>query len=258
MKEFIKIIVFIAFIANASVAYSDDFPKMPNPPRLVNDYVNLLSRDEISRLEQKLVNFDNATSTQIAVVVLNDLKGYDINEYAAELAHKWGIGQKGKDNGVMILVNPKNHKVSIQIGYGLEGVATDAIAKRIIENEIVPEFKKGQYYSGLDKATNTLMSLSEGEFPASEYMKKTRSTDPEIPGIVGLFIFIAIFSILGRIRKARHYSVGHNLPFWLALTMMNSSRGSHSGSFGSFSSGSGSFGGFGGGGFGGGGASGSW
>lgn len=244
---------------------SDDFPDRPYPPRLVNDYTGFLTSDEQVRLEQKLVKFDQETSTQIAVVIVGDLSGYDRADYAVQLGRKWGIGQKGKNNGILILIKPKTQAskgdVFIAPGYGLEGVVPDAIAKKIVENEILPEFRNGNYFSGIDKAVNTLMDLTRGEYTADEYAQQTRTTDPG-PLLYVIFIaFIVLFSIIGRARRARQYSVGHNLPFWMALMMLSGSRNSHRGSFGNFSSGSGGFGGFGGfggGSFGGGGAGGSW
>lgn len=267
MNTFFRAVLVIVFLGNSIAGYSDDFPQKPNPPRLVNDFENIFNENDKAALEQKLVNFNNQTSTQIAVVVLNDIQGNNINEYATNLAHEWGIGQAEKDNGIIILLSPELRQVTIQVGYGLEGVVPDAIAKRIIENEMKPEFRGGNYYAGIDKAVNTIISLTKGEFTADEYEKKSGS-DP-IAGIIIAFVIIVIISsIFGKARRARHYSVGHDIPFWLALMMMNNSnRGS--GKFGNFSSGRGSFGGFGGsggggfsgfggGGFGGGGASGSW
>lgn len=151
----------------------------------------------------------------------------------------------------------------IATGYGLEGAVPDAITKRIVNNEILPYFKQGMYFKGLDEATDRIIELTKGEYTADEYRKATSgSAGSAIPGIV-IFIIVIAFSFMGRARRARHYSVGHNVPFWIAMGMMSSNR-SHGGSFGNFSSGGGSFGGgggfggFGGGSFGGGGAGGSW
>ncbi len=254
----------IALFIQIIAAAADDFPEKPYPSRLVNDFTGFLTENERNELEQKLVNFDRETSTQIAIVIVPDLGGYDKADYAVKLGRKWGIGQQGKNNGILILVKPKTAtergEVFIAPGYGLEGAVPDAIAKRIVENEVLPSFSNGNYYKGLDKAVNTLMGLTKGEFTADEYQKRTQNKQPVLPMIL-MIAFVVLFSIIGRFRRARHYSVGHNIPFWLALTMLSSSRSSHSGGFGNFSSGGGSFGGFGGfggGSFGGGGAGGSW
>ncbi|MEA3317645.1 MAG: TPM domain-containing protein [Bacteroidota bacterium] len=271
MKYFTKrisIILSIAFLTLASFnSYSDELPDPLDPPRIVNSYVKFLSNSEEQNLEQKLRRFNNSESTQISIAIVDNLQGYDKSSYAFRLAEKWGIGQEGKDNGILILVKTKTNnskgEVFIATGYGLESVIPDAIAKRIVEKEIIPNFRKGLYFNGLNEATNTLISLSTGKFTADDYIKATGSSKAPFP-ISIVFIFIIIFSIFGRVRGARRHSVGHNIPFWVALTMMGSSGRHSGGGFNNFSSGSGSFGGgssfggFGGGSFGGGGAGGSW
>ncbi|MDY6799923.1 MAG: TPM domain-containing protein [Bacteroidota bacterium] len=266
IKNNILIIILALFSLQA---YAQEFPERSN--RIVNDYTNFLSVNERNALEQKLVDFSNQTSTQIAIAIVPSLQGYDAASYAFELGERWGIGQKGKNNGILILVKPKTSntkgEVFIATGYGVEGAVPDAIAKLIVENEVLPNFRQGQYYKGLDQAVNTIISLTKGEFTADEYREQTSGNlSSAIPMII-IFLLIIIFSIMGRVRSARHYAVGHNLPFWIALGMLSSSGRRHSGSFGNFSSGSGSFGGFSGGGgfggfgggsFGGGGAGGSW
>ncbi|GAG06182.1 unnamed protein product, partial [marine sediment metagenome] len=174
------------------------------------------------------------------------------------------VGQKEFDNGIVILVKPKTSEskgeVFIATGYGLEGVVPDAIANRIVDKEIIPRFKQEEYYSGLNAATNTLISLTKEEYTAKEYYESTKRPSGSM-GIFGIVLLIFIFSIFGRMRRARHYSMGHGIPFWIAMSMLGSGGRSHGSGFGNFSSGSGGFGGFSGGGggsFGGGGAGGSW
>ena len=265
MQKRIKHILLILLSVISINTVAQIFPEKSNPPKIVNDYANFLSAQENSALENKLVQFNNQTSTQIAIVIVQSLNGYDPSSYAFALGDKWGIGQKGKNNGILILVKPKyqNSKgeVFIATGYGVEGAVPDAIAKRIVNNEIIPYFKQGMYYKGLDEATNRIIELTKGEYTADEYQRATGRKGSAIPGII-IFLIVIIFSFIGRAKRARHYSVGHNVPFWIAMGMMSSNR-SHGGSFGNFSSGGGSFGGggfggFGGGGFGGGGAGGSW
>ena len=254
----------------SAFAQNTDFPERPQPPEIVNDFANLLSDNEEQKLERKLVQFDRQTSSQIAIVTLDDLQGHPIDDYAFRLGEAWGIGMKEKDNGILMLISPKRQKVTIATGYGLEGSVPDAIAQRIIDNELAPNFKKGNYYQGIDQATNVLFDLTRGEYTADQYRQNTggdkKSKAPYPIGIV--FLLVIIFSIVGRIKRARHYSMGHDIPFWVALTMLGSTSNRQHGSFGSFSSGSGDFGGFGGGGggfggfgggsFGGGGATGGW
>jgi uncharacterized protein len=249
-------------------ALSQNIPERPVPPRLVNDFAGMLKPQEVDMLERKLVSFNDSTSTQIAIVIVASLGGYDKADYAQQVAEKWGVGQKGRNNGVLILVKPKTAdsrgEVQITTGYGIEGIIPDILCGEIVDREILPSFRNGQYYEGLDKATNTMMSLARKEFSASEYSRRAKkSTGKNIPFGLVLFIVFIIIAMVSRGSGGsnnRHISTG-GLPFWMLLGLMNSGRGS-GGSWGGFSGGGGGggggFGGFGGGSFGGGGAGGSW
>lgn len=243
--------------------FAQEFPPVPNPPRLVNDYTNTLSQNEVSALEQKLVAYNDSTSTQISIVIISTLDGYPIDDYAIQLAEKWGIGRKGKDNGVLIFIAKDDRKIFIPVGYGMEGVLTDGLVKRIIETEIKPEFKAGNYYRGLDKATDTMFKLASGEYTAEDLKPNPVPVLFTILGI--LFIFILI--IITQVRSVSKYANVNSLSFWAAWMLLNQARRKHHNSWGGFTGGGGSswgggssggFGGFGGGGFGGGGAGGSW
>ncbi len=253
------IIILLSAIALLSHAQP---PKRPWPPQLVNDLANVFTAEQVSTMETKLVEFSNSTTTQITVVTVNSLDGYDKAEYAFELGEKWGVGDAKFDNGIVVLFKPKTPDASGQIfiatGYGLEGVIPDAIAKRIVENEMIPLFKENKIYEGIDKGLNVLMDLSLGEYTAKEYKRKTQREERIGSTIFGIIFFFIIFlNIIGGARRRQRGTIGRSLPFWVALSMLGSS-GRHSGSFGNFSSGGGGFGGFGGGSFGGGGAGGSW
>ena len=145
---------------------AQSLPPRPNPPRLVNDLAGLMQPGEASQLEQKLVAYNDSTSSQIAVVTVPNLDGNEIADYAQKLYESWGIGRKGKNNGILILVAQQEHTARIQTGYGLEGAVPDAIAKRIISNTLVPAFRQNQYYAGLDRATDQLIALAKGEYQA--------------------------------------------------------------------------------------------
>ena len=262
-KEFKTGILFLFTLLTIS-ASAQDFPEKPVPPRLVNDFAGILKPQEINALENKLVAFSDSTTTQIAIVIVDDLNGYDVADYAQRLAEKWGIGQKGLNNGMLILVKPKTElsggQVDIEQGYGLEGAIPDILCGRIIDNEMIPSFRKDQYYEGLDKATDVLMALARGEFPADKYNKKSNLTSLA-PFVIFIIILIIVISMRSGGGKNQKHISDKGLPLWLLMSMMNSGRGSHSGSWGGFSGGGGGgggFGGFGGGSFGGGGASGSW
>lgn len=260
--------VLILIFASTFISFSQEFPEKSVPPRLVNDFTNTLQADEKEALEKKLVSFNDSTSTQIAIVMVQTIDGYPIADYSFKLGEKWGIGQKGKNNGILVLVSLGERKIFIAPGYGLEGSVTDAASRRIIERVIKPAFKQKQYYEGLDEATNTLMSLTKGEFTADEYVKK----GPKFPIMPFLLIIgIIIFVLFYKVKKTVNYASTNQVPFWTAWMLLNalSSRGSGSwndfssgrGGFGGFGGGSsdgGGFGGFGGGSFGGGGAGGDW
>ncbi len=261
----LKYILFSAFLLVTSIIVAQELPEPMSPPRLVNDFAGLLSQDEQSILETKLYNYFDSTSTQIYIVVVPDLQGYDKSDYAFKLGDKWKIGIKGKNNGVLILIKPKisneRGEVFIATGYGMEAIIPDITAnKYIVNRDILPAFKQNRYYEGLDAATTTIMGLASGKFTADQYNKRKGSS-----GGAGAVIFIIIIIVLvlifkGNSRNRGNTMGGSSLPFWLALGMMSSGSRS-SGGFGGFSSGSGGFGGFGGGGggsFGGGGAGGSW
>jgi len=270
MKTIHSLILSITLLINVfsgNFLSAQDIPERPVPPHLINDFAGMLSVQEVEMLEQKLVTFNDSTSTQIAVVTVPSLNGYDILDYAQRLGEKWGIGQKALNNGVLLLVKPKTSdsggKIAIVPGYGLEGAIPDLTCGEIIDNEILPAFMEANYFGGLDAATNTLMSLARGEYTAEQYGKKAKKgSDGSFPaGLVIFMIIIIILSMFGKSKGSNRRNIGSgNLPIWLLLGMMNSG-GSHKGSWGGFSGGGssgGGFGGFGGGSFGGGGASGSW
>lgn len=263
----LTLVVLFCTLASGFV-YSQALPDRPVPPRLVNDFAHLLNSDEINFLEQKLVSFSDSTSTQITIVVVKDLDGYDKADYAQRLAEKWGIGQRGLNNGLLILVKTKTSvskgEVFIAQGYGLEGAIPDLTCAEIVDKEILPSFRTGDYFGGLSNAINTLMSLARGEFSAEQYGKKVKKRGKQDnPFPIVIFIVIIIIVLISRKSGGsnnKHIGTG-GLPLWLLLGGLNSGRGSGSGSWGGFSGGSsggGGFGGFGGGSFGGGGAGGSW
>jgi uncharacterized protein len=264
---YLLIIPILLFTFSVNNGFSQRIPDRPVPPHLVNDFASLLNANDANMLEQKLVAFNDSTSTQIAVVIVPSLEGYDKADYAQQLAEKWGIGQKGLNNGILVLVKPKtadsNGQVQIAPGYGLEGAIPDITCAEIVDREMIPSFRSGDYYGGLNKGTSTLMSLARGEFTASQYGNRAKKgSQGHLPIGLIIFIVIIIISVISRNSgnsNNRHISTG-GLPFWMLMGMMNSGRGS-GGSWGGFSGGGssgGGFGGFGGGSFGGGGAGGSW
>ncbi len=265
MKQRYILVTLLLLLVNTFV-FGQTFPAKPN--RLVNDYTQTLSSDQVSQLEQKLVAFNDSTSTQIAVVIINSLEGYDVADYTQRLAESWGVGGEKNNNGVVLLVSLGDRKVTIQTGYGVEGALPDAIARRIIENEITPNFRSGDYFAGISQGTDAIISYTKGEYKNDTPKARKKSGSSMVP-----FIIIFIVIILAAIKRGGGGRGGSQViggrgsasPFWWLLLGSQLGRGSSGGGFGGFSGGGGGFGGggggfggFGGGSFGGGGASGSW
>jgi len=265
----VLLLLFVALSFSFTSNAQDELPARPEPPRLANDFAGVLSSEQLSSLENKLVNFYQKSSTQIAIVTVKSLSGYDKADYAQKLSENWGIGQKGKNNGILILVKPRigNElgEVFVAVGYGLEAVVPDAVARQaIVGAELIPAFKQNDYFTGLDKSTDVLISLTSGEFTADQYVKSVKK---EGKGGIGGFALIMIILVLVFIFKrgsGNSHGIGSTrslLGGMLLGSMLGG--GNHGGSWGGFSGGGGGssgggFGGFGGGSFGGGGAGGSW
>ncbi|WP_247232640.1 YgcG family protein [Telluribacter sp. SYSU D00476] len=250
---------FIVTLAIALGALAQDIPAKPNPPRLVNDFANALSADQRAALERKLVAYDDSTSSQIALVIVPSVQPYDISEYAFKLGREWGVGKQGKNNGVVVLWAPQDRKVFIATGYGLEGAIPDAIAKRIVSDVILPQFRNGQYYQGLDQGIDNIIRYASGEYKANP---SDRNSEEAPSGfLIFIVVFIVILIIISRSKGGRggggrgYRSGGGGGPIFFPYTTY-SGGGSHSGNWGGGSGGG--FGGFGGGSFGGGGAGGDY
>ncbi len=243
---------------------AQDIPAKPNPPRLVNDFAKQLNPTEVSALEEKLVAYNDSTSTQIVIVVVPTTGDYPIADYALKLGREWGVGGKAKNNGIVILWASTDRKVYISTGYGMEGAIPDAIAKRIITQEITPDFKNGMYYRGLDKGVDVIFKYATGEYKADPKEEDGGGGMSSIAIVV--IVFIIIIVIIARNRGGggggggyRSAGGGMGPIFWPYTT--HSSGGSSSGNWGGggFGGGDGGgFGGFGGGSFGGGGAGGDY
>jgi len=260
-----KTLLFFLLLSH-TVLGSKDFPQKSGT--LVTDYTSTLTSNQIADLENRLVAFNDSTSTQVAVVIMQSTGSYDISEYAVQLFNNWGIGQSKKNNGVLLLIAKDDRKVFINTGYGIEGALPDALCKRIIERDIVPNFKQGLFYEGVDAAVNAIMSLVSGEYTADDYMKKSKQSDEP-----GWFLFLMIFLVIiimmiAKVRSVKKYAHTNGLAFWAAWALLNAASNRSRGSWGNFSGGGGfgggfgggggGFGGFGGGMSGGGGAGGSW
>jgi uncharacterized protein len=255
LKFLLRTFILFLFV---SQAIAQDIPPQPNPPRMLNDFVMKLNGVEAETLEQKLRGYRDSTSTEIAVVIVKTTGDYDPFDYGMKIFNTWGIGKKGKNNGVLLLWATETRKLRIITGRAAEGAIPDAIAKRIINSILKPAFQNNQFYLGLDEATTEMFQRLTGEFKADAV------DGEEIPFWVILLIMLFIFFIIYGISKGgggrggrRNYSDG-GVFFPTTISSWGSSS---SGSWGSSDSGGGGgfdFGGFGGGESGGGGAGGDY
>lgn len=258
--------LFLTFIFIVPV-FGQQIQPRPDPPRAVNDFASMLEPFQREALEQKLRAYNDSTSSAIVVITVPDLQGYDIAQVALKYLRDWGVGVKGKNNGVVILVSSQERRARIETGFGMEGVLPDITARHIIDDEMIPNFKNDDYYRGFDQAIDAIIKAANGEYKAEPKDKNDGGG-----WLTAVLIMIAIFVFLGIIgggrggggRGGQYMSRrGSDVLPWLLLGNLlggmdgNRGRGS-GGGFGGGGFGGGGFGGFGGGSGGGGGASGGW
>jgi uncharacterized protein len=224
--------------------------------QLVNDFANILTANQKQALEEKLVKFDDSTSTQIVVVTVPSLGEYEVSDYAVKLGRAWGVGGKEFSNGVVLLIStePGNHHLNISTGYGVEGALPDVTASHIINEVIVPSFKGNDYYGGIDNGIDAIIKATRGEYQAPAGYHKNRGLSAGRIVFI-IIIIIVLLSLFGK-GGGGGGSFMSRRGFTPFIFPIGGSGGGWSGGGGS--SGGGGFGGFGGGSFGGGGASGSW
>ncbi len=242
-----KLLLLFLVVLHVSVFAQKSIPK-PNPVRLVNDYAQVLNAYDADMLERKLVALDDSTSNQIVVLIVPSLNGEVIEDVAVKTFRDWGIGNKKTNNGILLLVAIQDRKVRIEVGYGLEGTIPDVIANDIINRDIKPAFKQGNYIGGITAAVDNLSKAAAGEYK----VKRRKSKEDGNGSILGIIIIIIIFILLAGGRGRGGRGGGGSLIGPMILSSMLS------GGSGGGSSSGGGFGGFGGGSSGGGGASGDW
>ncbi|MDZ4844632.1 MAG: TPM domain-containing protein, partial [Chitinophagales bacterium] len=209
--------VFLCLFLCIQYLQAADLPERPKPQRLVNnlskEFPDFLSRQETDLLEKKLVAFNDSTSNQITVVIVDDLGGTDASDFAFRLGEKWGVGQGKFDNGVVVLIKPTGgagqRDAFIAVGYGLEDVIPDILAKRIVENYIIPDFSQGRFYDALDKATTVIIQLSTGKFKADDIQPKS-DKHFLILMICLILFFIFLSAILNRNKHSTYSGSGRS------------------------------------------------
>lgn len=265
--------------------------EVPSLAGRVNDHAGMLSPGTVRQLESSLGVFETQESTQIVILTISSLEGEALEEYSLRVAEQWQIGQKGLDNGALLLIAKNDRKLRIEVGYGLEGKLTDLVAGRIIRDIITPRFKSGNFDQGVIDGATAMMAAVRGEFSAETIPAVTSDSATDTEGLLTMLLFGLFFvgKILGR-NKVLAVAAGGVLapllgflflgPNWLVILMLipigaiagfiasafarvapssrrSGSTGMHWGTGGGFGGSSGGFSG-GGGGFGGGGASGGW
>jgi len=247
------------YAQSASDGENVSIPEAPNPPKLFNDYVGVVSASEASELESMMVRMNDSTTVQIAVVIVPTVGQYDISDYAQQLATKWGIGQKGKNNGVLLVLSMNDRKSRIEVGYGLESVITDIQTAHILDNVLKPLMKQQRYAAAVSETVQALYQAAKGEYKAVAPPTKSFKKGGKI-GIYVLLVIIAIIFLLSKGNKGGRGGRGGGVGDLIlpAILLSNMGRGGGGSSWGGGSSSGGSFGGFGGGSFGGGGSSGDW
>lgn len=170
----------------------------------VNDYAGILTNNKIQELEKKLKDHETATSNQVVVLTMRSLEGENLEEFSLKVAETWKLGQKDKDNGVLLLIAKNDRKLRIEVGYGLEGVLTDALCAQIIRNEITPEFKSGNFDTGVEKGVDSILNAIKGEYKPSD--ETGTSPDPSkvadtvsdgMPLVAQLFMGMVFVIVVG-------------------------------------------------------------
>jgi uncharacterized protein len=221
----------------ASIALCAEVPPLRGR---VNDYAQILSRDLARSLENQLDQFEKQTGHQVAVLTVPTLAGEDIEGFSIRVAESWKIGQKGFDNGVILVVAPQDRQLRLEVGYGLEGILPDAVASRIIREIIVPRFRDNDYQGGITSGMDAVLKTIRGEPLPETARPKTRSTNPGFALSLPLMLFLLFLA--GTLFRRRGPG-----------TWMTHGRNHHPFGWGGGLGGGGFRGGFGGGGFGGGG-----
>jgi uncharacterized protein len=245
------VLILVMVLCSAFMAAETKIPKLE---QRVSDFTNTLSFQEWQQLEHLLKTFEDSTSTQVVVLMINSLEGEGIEEYANKTFSTNKIGQTKKDNGVLLVIAKQEHAMRIEVGYGLEGALTDAVTSQIIRQEITPYFKADNYFGGIVNGVDAIMRAAAGEYHADSKGKKAPGVSAGLVTLIIMFIAFVLMPMMTSRRRSIIGSGGHSYySGWGYGGGFGSGGGFGGGGFG----GGGGFSG-GGGMSGGGGASGSW
>lgn len=184
--------VLFLFLCNWAAAV-----QLPELSRRVHDFAGLLSYATIEQIETRLATLEHEDSTQIAVLTVDSLEGESLESYSLAVVEKWQLGQKGRDNGALLLIAKRERKIRIEVGYGLEGVLTDLTAGRIIRDVITPKFKAGDFDSGVYSGVAAMIAAVKGEFKTEDFISAGKDPGDDMIGL-GIFALFGLFNI-GRI-----------------------------------------------------------
>lgn len=254
----------VALLLTQSIVAQFTIPEKPKEQTSVYDYIGLLSANQKSNLENKLIRYSDSTSTQIVVVIIATTKGEQISYLGAQWLAQWGVGQAKEDNGILVTLAKDDRKININTGYGVEHLLTDYASRKIIENDILPAFKQGDFYMGLDKGTDAVFKVMNGEYQGAR-QESSNENGASFIGFIIILIIIFFFIFFrgnrnnqGGGRSYRKRDIAADILETIILSRAGRGGGFGSGGFGGSSSGGFGSGGFGGGMGGGGGATGSW
>jgi uncharacterized protein len=214
-----RCVLFLSFVAMACSPMLADAEDVPFLGGRVNDYAGILSSNTISALNGKLKAYEDSTSNQVVILTINTLNGARLEEYSINVAQTWKLGHKGKDNGVLFLVVKDDRKIRIEVGYGLEGTLTDALCSVIIQRQVLPKFKRGDFDGGVKLGVASILGAIDGTFTADRAGSQ-KMAFPEIlivlgifTVVVGMFTFVALFS-KGFMSWFLYIFL---IPFWMAF-----------------------------------------
>ncbi len=233
MKKYVGVVFFIAVLFASIIVFAVDVPYLTGR---VTDNAQILSDETRQSITERLKAHEDKTTNQIAVLTIPTLNGEGIEEYAVAVFNEWKLGQKGKDNGILVVVSPNDRRMRIEVGYGLEGTMPDGVAGSIIRNVITPHFKNNDYNKGIDEGVNAIIRVLEGGQPPEEVVgtdtgsKKSTGLNLEAPDmslteriLIGAFIFgiIGLFTIVGIMTPGVGWFLYLFLiPFWAMFPIM--------------------------------------
>jgi len=216
MKKRLFLLIFF-FLCLPFTAYGLDVPKLQG---YVNDYAGMISSSVKPKIEERLRSFEQSDSTQIVILTIPSLEGENIEQFGIKVGEAWKIGQKGKDNGAILIVSKKERKMRIEVGYGLEGRLTDLTAGRIIDLIIKPRFQQGDFDGGFIAGVSSLIDATRGEFKAER--RPVHQRQRGVPPFLTIFLFFAIFTlILGSLSRVLGGLIaGIGLPTFVHLAVL--------------------------------------